>query len=197
MICTIDFAHYARPAAVSKDMRELIGLFTQIALLRRGPQDLPASVLLLVLTILGYLCVNLLVNVALPPVKELPPLTSWLAQLLVGTLFTLAWYVVLLRLVRRPERTVQTATAVFGLQMVLSPLSVGFEWLMRRFGEDQTWEVPITSAGLLLIAWLIAANSHIVKAALDWSGMASVALVILEMLAGWLLLLAVFSPVKG
>jgi hypothetical protein len=92
---------------------------------------------------------------------------------------------------------VQTATAVFGLQMVLSPLSVSFEWLMRRFGEDQTWEVPITTAGLLLIAWLIAANSHIVKAALDWSGMASVALVILEMLAGWLLLLAVFSPVKG
>jgi hypothetical protein len=197
MICTIDFAHYARRAAVSKDMRELIGLFTQIALLRRGPQDLPASVLLLVLTIVGYLCVNLLVNVALPPVKELPPITGWLAPLLVGTLFTLAWYVVLLRLVGRPERTVQTATAVFGLQMVLSPLSVGFEWLMRRFGEDQTWEVPITSAGLLLIAWLIAANSHIVKAALDWSGMASVALVILEMLAGWLLLLAVFSPVKG
>jgi hypothetical protein len=197
MICTIGFAHYARPATVSKDMRELIGLFTQIALLRRGPQDLPASVLLLVLTIVGYLCVSLLVNVALPPVKELPPITGWLAQLLVGTLFTLAWYVVLLRLVGRPERTVQTATAVFGLQLVLSPLSVGFEWLMRRFGEDQTWEVPITSAGLLLIAWLIAANSHIVKAALDWSGMASVALVILEMLAGWLLLLAVFSPVKG
>ena len=178
-------------------MRELIGLFTQIALLRRGPQDLPASVLLLVLTIIAYLCVNLLVNVALPPVKDLPPITGWLAPLLIGTLFTLAWYVVLLRLVGRPERTVQTATAVFGLQMVLSPLSVAFEWLMRRFGEDQTWEVPITSAGLLLIAWLIAANSHIVKAALDWSGMASVALVILEMLVGWLLLLALFSPVKG
>ena len=36
-------------------MKELIQLFTQIALLRRGPQDLPASLLLLTLTMIGYL----------------------------------------------------------------------------------------------------------------------------------------------
>ena len=72
MICTIGLPHYARLAPVSKDMKELIGLYTQIALLRRGPQDLPASMLLLVLTIGGYLCVNLLVALALPPVPQLP-----------------------------------------------------------------------------------------------------------------------------
>jgi hypothetical protein len=36
-------------------MRELVKLYTQIALLRRGPQDLPASALLLAFTILAYL----------------------------------------------------------------------------------------------------------------------------------------------
>lgn len=199
MICTIWRAHYARPGAVLKDMRELVRLFMQIALLRKGPQDLPASVLLLVLTVLAYVAVNLLVNFALPPLKELPPAIKggWLAPLLISTLFTLAWYAVLLRLVRRPERTLQTATAVFGFQTVLAPLSVAFEWLMRRFGDDSAWQVPITCAGLLLVAWLIAANSHIVKAALDWSAMASVALVILQMVAGWLLLLAIFAPVNS
>ena len=80
---------------------------------------------------------------------------------------------------------------------MLAPLSVAFEWLMRRFGEDTTWQIPITCAGLMLVAWLIAANSNIIKAALEWSAMASVALVILQMVAGWLLLLALFAPINS
>ena len=172
-------------------MRDLIRLFTQIALLRRGPQDVPASALLLGLTIFGYLCVNALVSSALPPVK------GWPAQLMVDTLFTLLWYIALLKLAGRPERTLQTATAVFGFQAVLSPLLVASEWLMRRFGENAAWQLPIATAGLLLIVWLIAANSHVVKAALEWSSSASVALVILQIFAGQLLLLAVFPPANG
>jgi hypothetical protein len=191
MTCTIERAHYARPAAVPKEMRDVIRLFTQIALLRRGPQDLPASLLLLVLTVVGYVGVNFLVSSLLPPVK------GWPAQVLVDTLFTLAWYVALLRLVGRPERTLQTATAVFGFQAVLSPLLVASEWLMRRFGADTTWQLPIACAGLLLVVWLIAANSYVVKAALEWSSTASVVLVILQIFAGQLLLLALFPPVTA
>jgi hypothetical protein len=172
-------------------MSEFIRLYMQIALLRRGPQDLPASRLLLVLTVAGYLAVNFVVSSVLPPGGR------WLEALLVATLFTLLWYMLLLRLVGRPERALQTTTAVFGFQTILAPLSVAFEWLMRRFGEDVTWQIPITCAGLMLVAWLIAANSNIVKAALDWSAMASVALVILQMVAGWLLLLALFAPINS
>jgi hypothetical protein len=192
MICTIfRRAHYARPAPLSKDMKDLVRLFAQIALLRRGPQDLPASLLLLTLTVLGYLCVNFLLS------SVLPPDSHWRGPLLVDTLFMLAWYVGLLKLLGRPERILQTTTAVFGFQAVLSPLLIASEWLMRRFSEDATWQVPVTCVGLLLLAWLIAANSHVVKAALEWSGSASVALVILQMLAGWLVVFAVFPPVKA
>jgi len=168
-------------------MKEIIGLFTQIALLRRGPQDLPSSRLLLLLTIAGYLCVNLCAAAAEGEVR-------WVAPLLIDTVFTLLWYVALMRIVKRPERTLQTATAVFGFQAVLAPLTNAFEWAMRRFGEDATWKLPVFCAWLLMVAWLIAANSHIVKAALEWSNTASVVLVILQMLAGGLLLLAVFVP---
>jgi hypothetical protein len=170
-------------------MSEFIRLYTQIALLRRGPQDLPASLLLLVLTLGAYLAVSFLLSSVLPPMK------GWPAPLLIDALFTLVWYVALLRLVGRPERTLQTATAVFGLQAVLAPLSIASEWLTRRFAADGTWQLPVTCAALLLVAWLIAASSHIVKAALEWSGTASVALVILQLLAGWLLLLALFPRV--
>ncbi|HEV8019580.1 MAG TPA: hypothetical protein VGP32_13580 [Steroidobacteraceae bacterium] len=172
-------------------MREIIRLFAQIAVLRRGPQDLPASLLLLVLTVVGYLGVNFLVRSALPPDDH------WRGPLLADTVFMLVWYVALLKLLGRPERILQTVTAVFGLQSVLAPLVIASEWLMRRFGQDDTWQTAVTCLGLLLFAWLIAANSHVVKAALEWSGSASVALVILQMLAGWLVVFALFAPVKA
>jgi len=171
-------------------MKDLVRLFAQIALLRRGPQDLPASMLLLVLTVLGYLCVNFLLD------SVLPPDNNWGGPLLADTAFMLLWYIGLLRLLGRPERILQTTTAVFGFQAVLSPLLVAAEWLMGRFGEDLTWQVPVTCVGLLLLAWLIAANSHVVKAALEWSGSASVALVILQTLVGWLVEFALFPPAR-
>ena len=173
-------------------MKDIVRLFAQIALLRRGPQDLPASELLLALTVLGYFCVNFVLSSVLPPDPH------WRGPLLVDTVFTLAWYVALLKLLGRPERILQTTTAVFGFQAVLSPLLIASEWLMRRVGEDtNSWQVLVTCVGLLLLAWLIAANSHVVKAALEWSVSASVALVILQMLVGWLVVSAVFSPVKA
>ena len=172
-------------------MRDLIRLFTQIALLRRGPQDVPASPLLLVLTVCGYLGVNLLLGAVLPPEAH------WQAKLLIDTLFTLIWYIALLQLLRRPERILQTATALFGFQAVLSPLIVASEWLVRRFSEDSPWQIPCMCGLLLLFAWVIAANSHVVKAALEWSATSSVALVILQTLVGGLLLVALFPPVKA
>jgi hypothetical protein len=188
MICTIEPPHYAQAAPLSKVMKEVIALFVQIALLRRGPQDLPASLLLLLLTVCGYVAVNALVSALLPPNAGWPP------QLAVDVLFTLAWYAALLRLVGRSERFLQTATGVFGLQLVLAPLLIASEWLLRHFGQDTTWQLPIAVAGLTLVIWLIAAISHVVKAALDWSSAASVALVILQIISGQLLLFAIFPP---
>ena len=191
MICTI-CGHYARPAQLSKDMRDFLRLFVQIALLRRGPQDLPASMLLLALTVLGYVCVNLLLSSALPPDPH------WLALVLVDTAFMLLWYLALLRLVGRPERFLQTTTAVFGIQLVLSPLLIASEWLVRRFGEDGSqWQLAVVCVWLLAISWVITANSYIVRAALDWSPTSSVVLVILQTVAGGLVEFAMFPPLKS
>jgi hypothetical protein len=174
-------------------VKQLIQLFAQIALLRRGPQDVPASALLLALTVVGYLCVNLVVSGLMPPVPGWPGP----AQVLVDTVFTLAWYVALLKLLGRSERILQTATAVFGFQVVLSPLLIASDWLVLRFGQDALWQVPVVSAGLLLLIWLIAAYSQIVRAALEWSSPASVVLVILQTITGRMLLVALFPSAKA
>jgi hypothetical protein len=176
-----------RPQArVPEVMREVVRLFVQIALLKRGPQDLPASVFLLVVTVIGYAVVVVVVS------SVLPPANAWSLPLLVYILFTLAWYVGMLRLLGRPERTVQTITAVFGLQAVVAPPMIVSQWLLRRFGQDSDWQLPVTVSGLVLVIWLIAALSHVVKAALEWSTAASVALVILQFAAAQLLTIAVF-----
>ena len=101
---------------------------------------------------IGYVVVSVVVS------SLLPPSGAWsTAALLIDVLFTLAWYIGLLRLLGRPERTVQTLTAMFGLQAVLAPPLIASQWLMRRFGQDSDWQLAIAFGGLVLVIWLIAA----------------------------------------
>jgi hypothetical protein len=186
MICTIGPLHYAQAAAVSKVMREVIRLFVQITMLRRGPQDLPTSPQLLALTVCAYVAVCVVVSALLPPSA------GWQLALGVDVLFTLAWYATLLQLAGRRERFLQTATAIFALQTLLTPPLLAAEWLVKRFGQDTTWQLPVGVAALAILVWIIAANSHVVKAALEWSSASSVALVILQIVASQLLLFALF-----
>ena len=48
-------------------MKELFGLFAQIAISRKGPQDLPASYFLLGLTVLGYWVIRYVLSLLMPP----------------------------------------------------------------------------------------------------------------------------------
>ena len=172
-------------------MRDLVRLFSQIALLRKGPQDVPASAWLLAATALGYFAVNFAVSLVLPPIDG-----PWFAQLVVDTLFTLAWYAVLLRILGKRERFPQTVTAVLGYRAVLSPFWIAAIWLSRRFGEDPLWQFPVALAGLMLAIWMVAAGSHVLKAALEWSWPAAVILVLLEIFTLQLLLITML-PGEG
>ena len=173
-------------------MKELIQLFTQIALLRRGPQDLPASMLLLSITAIAYFVVNFIVTGLMPPLK------GWGSHPLLDIAFTFAWYFVLLRVAGRSERNLQTTTAVLGFQTVLSPPMIISNWLVLRFAQDQTWQLPVALMFLMLLVWVIAANGHVLKAALEWSSLASVGLVILQIFTQEIIELALFPvPATG
>jgi hypothetical protein len=167
-------------------MREIISLFVQIALLKRGPQDLPASRTLLLLSVCVYATLTALVSELLGGTSLLP--------LAAEVAFTLAWYAALLGLFGRRERFLQTATAIFAIQtLIMQPLLLTV-WLMRRYGQDATWQLPIAVAAMGVIIWMVAANSHVVKAALEFPSAASVGLVILEIACGQLLLFTLFPP---
>jgi hypothetical protein len=168
-------------------MKDLLRLFTQIALARRSPEDLPASPFLLALTVTGYFAVNYIASLLFPPFNG-----PWLEHLCFDVVFMLAWYALLLVVMRRPERFLQTASAVYGYQAILSPMFVAAMWLWRRQGQESVWSFPAFALCLALLIWIIAANSYIIKAALEWSMLPSVALVILQALADDLLAVSLF-----
>jgi drug/metabolite transporter (DMT)-like permease len=172
-------------------MADVLEIFVQLLLLRCGPQRLPASGLLLILTVLAYAGVNGLVSCIFPPAQ------NWPALLLLDVGFLLLWNAAVLKLAGRPERILQTTTAVFGFQLLLAPLLVALDWLEQRLHGDPTWEGPLVVVGLVLLAWLVTVNSRIMSAALEWSMTASVALVVVQTLAEQLLQVALSVPVKG
>src|SRR6516162_2136139 len=160
---TVQSAHYARHPPTPKAMRDLLRLYGRIALMRSGPQEVPASTFLLVVTAMAYLLARSCANWVLPTFEG-----PWLAAFAFDILFTLCWYALLMRVVRKPERFVQTATAVFGFRAIV-------------------WQLPLWGLYLALFVWLIAASSHVLKSALEWSVPACVGLVILEILSNELL----------
>jgi hypothetical protein len=168
-------------------MKELLRLFTQIALVRRSPEDLPASPFLLALTVVAYFAVNFTASAIFPPFKG-----PWVEHLCFDVVFMFAWYALLLIVARRPERFLQTATAIYGFQTVLSPVFVAAVWFWRRQDQESVWSFPTFALCVALLIWMVAANSYIVKASLEWSMLPSVVLVILQTLADDLLALSLF-----
>ncbi len=131
-------------------MTELLRLYSQIALLRKGPQDVPAVGLGLVLTAVAYFIVNAVMVLLLPLLSG-----PWLRALVLDVAFTLVWYWALLRIMGRRARFVQTAAAILGYRTVLTPLSMATEWLVRRLGDDDIWQLPATVVYIIVLAWMV------------------------------------------
>ena len=102
-------------------MYALVRAFADIAIRRSGPQDLPASGLLLGATIVAYLLTQL------PLALMLPGTAARALQMLVAdTVLIGSSLALLLWLTGRMPRYRQTATAVFGTSALLSLLTIPF-----------------------------------------------------------------------
>jgi hypothetical protein len=159
-------------------MIELARLYAQIALLRRGPQDVPAAGFVLAMTLVAYFAVNAILSHAFQK-----PETPWVRPLLLDTVFMLAWYAVLLRIARHPERYVQTTSAAFGVETLFSPLLLAADAVLQRLPKESTWRLPLFFLWLIILVWFVAANSHILRNATEWPMPACVGVVLLYIAA--------------
>ena len=93
---------------------QFLKVYFDIVLWRRGPQDLPASSLLLWIAAAAYVAVSI---VQLATLHE--PASAWFVFVVLDPILLAGGTWLLLRLYRHPERFVQTASAVLGTGAVL------------------------------------------------------------------------------
>lgn len=169
-------------------MLRLAKAFWDISLWRRTPDQLPASLLLLSLVVVATALLEV-VGHFLPPVMN--DRLSVRIALSVSLPLGFVWAV--LTLAHRPQRFLQTGTALMGVGVLSSLVQYPVDSLMVVAKPDSLASLPL---GILLMAgliWYVLACANIWRSALD-SGIAlgltvSLSYVLLSILLGQELLL--------
>lgn len=148
---------------VSSDrVNSLIRAFVDIALRRSGPEDLPTSGFLLLLTLGFYLAVSAIS--ASPYARGAGDL---LAQVVLDVTLLFAWFAGLLLLYRKPARIPQTMTALLGtltlVHLVQLPLWL---WVQSAGANAEAATLPLVGIWLILL-WSFLVIGHIVHRALE------------------------------
>lgn len=167
-------------------------LFADITRFRKGPEDLPVSPALL-----GYcIIVGIGARALLIRVLPIPFQGNPLAVLVVDAVATLLFLSLVLNLAKLPERFLQTATAIFGFQLVMLPVLVGSGWLYLVFAQDAVWKLPVMMLNIAVEVWGLAVVARILSSATNWPLFACVVLAIAGDLLSFLAIVSLF-PLTG
>ena len=138
-------------------MEALSRFFLELCLLRRAPQDLPASSTLLGLILTLNLVASLLVGLA----ADLSAPVA-LGQGVADAFLTLGLLHLALHLTRHPARFLQLATALLGAGALLSLMAV--VPLMLLSGAESRGETSLAGLPLLvLLFWSLLVTGHILR----------------------------------
>jgi hypothetical protein len=139
----------------------LVRAFVDIALHRRGPEDLPASTLLLALAIGADVIVSL---GALALAGELETRSAALLGAGLAIYAAFAWAV--LKAFNREKRIIETATALFGTDALLTTLQLPMSaWSRSLVAANADATVP-NVLGLLLFFWWIDVSGFVLSRAI-------------------------------
>ena len=175
------------------NLRALFSVVVDIILLRRGPEQLPASSVLLAVTVAIYVAISAMVIASVSTQDA-----NWPLELVIGTATMLTWYQVALQLAKKRERYAQTMTAMFGVSTIFAPLLVPM--LSSVAAHVQAKQQPsqfITMLALFLLVWLVVIFVRIVRAAFEWPWPAALLLVIGQEIFSILVFVLVFGAPTG
>lgn len=158
-------------------MLHFLKVFLDIVLWRRGPQDLPASLLLLSLAGLAYAVVSV---VQLLWIEG--PAAAWLVFVVLDPLLLTGGTWLLLAFFGKRARFLQTATAVLGSGAVLgAALFLPVQWLLGAFDVQPGSTVAGVAALALVVAFAVVVG-RILKLATDSSLVTGIALALVYFL---------------
>lgn len=142
-------------------MKRLIEQFWNICLLRKAPQDLPASDVLMFLAVTLYLTTSFLM--AMP---QLPLASSALAAVIDTLLMSGMSYIMLwARLM--PERWRQTLTALAGSGALLGAIAIPLVYWEAQAGASSQAALVPQMLLLAMLVWNLAVIAHILRHALS------------------------------
>lgn len=145
---------------------DVIQRILAIALLRAGPQDLPYSTGLMGTVIAITAAVNI------PVIQRYTPDAQPLAQIGLLVAFNLGFLAAALWLRGHGPRFVQTASALFGSDIVISAVALP---ILLIIGRPDEANALAALAFFALLIWNIAVVQHILRAALSLSSLAGLA----------------------
>lgn len=143
-------------------MLSILGAFLQIALRRRGPEDLPASRFLLLAA--GLLYVTVQVSLGLSVYHALLPLAG---SLVLDLLLLCGCVWGLLRLTGHAGRYRQTLTAMFGTGALLGACMLPFNYWLDVAGAPGKPAIGPTIGLLAVVSWSLVVNGHIFSRAMS------------------------------
>ena len=144
-------------------MLQLINFFIDVALLRRAPQDLPASMIVFVLVVL------LNVIVATVGVASLLPGVSAMAAAMTDAVLVLVLLRLVLMIQNHSARFIQSATAIFGSGILLGLIALPLQLSLDGAAENTQVPAIVSLAYLVLLVWSQLVIAHILRHALDIS----------------------------
>lgn len=163
------------PAAIMlANLRALFGVIADILLLRRGPEHLPASNLLLVSMILLYAVVDVAV-------------ASWssamdsrrVVALAINIGTTLLWYHLALAFVGKRERFTQLLTGFFAVSAVFTPIFIPMAATV--VAQSEAKEQPSQVFLLLMVGvlvWALTIYVRMIRSAFEWPWPAALLMII-------------------
>jgi len=143
-------------------VQQFLRICLDIVLWRRGPQDLPASSLLLAIALGAYIAVSAAQLALLGETAA-----TWIFFIAVDPLLLGGWVWLVLRVYGHPERFLQAASAVFGTGAVLGiGLYLPLQLIITGLGYDPTSGLAQFFALLLVVAFALV-TGRIIKLATD------------------------------
>lgn len=160
-------------------LRALFGRLVDIILLRRGPEQLPASRTLLVLMIV----LNFVGSLIWAGVVSVPAIDAML-QSLIACGVMLLWYHWALHIAQKRERYLQTLTALFGVSAMFLPVLMPLVGAMLPYLEKADPNSPppavLMIMTMVVLFWGLLVNVRIVRVAFETNWVGAILLVLGE-----------------
>ena len=172
-------------------MIALLRALAGIALLRKDPSVLPASIVLVVLTAITYAAASAVSSWLVIGDEH------WLGRAVIDLVSTVALCWLLLAATRRGHRYLQTLSAVLGTAVLLSPLAIALQWLIGFEGTAYLIKVLAWAALLAVVIWSLLIVGHILRTALEVGYLTSLALALTWLVANEALIHRVYPAVTG